>query len=187
MEAIYEKWEQILEKVKEEYAEYYGEDGKPLDRYRKYISLQTDSIKASYRQKVWRENDWKSFVYSYAVLKPRDMINSIFYWKPIFNIGADKLMYFPYMEIILCFFIAAVSLILKKCRGPVLFVLLTYIGNIYIYSMTFSFTRYGASLITLKFIILGFGIYLFVHLIRKALKSVKGFEQLHTKNNIDFV
>ncbi len=163
----------VEEKVKEKYSKYYNENGEPEERYKKYISLQTDSVKASYRQKVWRENDIKSYLYSYLVLKPKDMINSIFYWDTVFNIKADRLINLPYIEIILCLFVAAASLILKKCRAPIFFALCLYLGNIYIYATTYSFSRYGVSIITAKYIILGIGIYLFVHLLIKAMKSVK--------------
>ncbi|MBR7132979.1 MAG: glycosyltransferase family 39 protein [Clostridia bacterium] len=166
----------VDQKVKEKYEKYYDENGNPEARYRKYISLKTDEIKAEYRQKVWREKDIKSYLYSYLILKPRDMINSIFYWKTAFNIGAEKLVNFPIIEILLCFFITAASLILKKCRAPVIFALLTYIGNIYIYATTFSFSRYGVSIATAKFIIIGIGIYLFVHLISRAIKSVQKYD-----------
>lgn len=176
----------VYQKVKEEYAKYYGDDGKPEEKYKKYISLETDGIKASYRQKVWREKDIKSYLYSYLILKPKNMINSIFYWDSVFDVGSEKLADIPYFEIIACIFIAISSLILKKCRAPIFFALALYIGNIYIYSMTYSFSRYGVSLITTKFIILGLGLYLFVHLIKRALDSVRNFDMKSKKTGSNY-
>lgn len=64
--------------VEKEFADYYGENGEVLPQYQRYVSLQKDGIKASYRQQVWWDTDCKNMLYSYGVIKPYMMIESVF-------------------------------------------------------------------------------------------------------------
>lgn len=158
--------------VKKEFAEFYDENGNVLPQYEKYVSLQADGVKASYRQKVWIESDPVGFLYSFLVLKPQAMMNSIFYWRTSFGIGADILYKLPFLEILLCIFTAVAALIMKKYRSQIFYVLALYIGNVYIYAATFSFDRYNASLVYLRYIAIGIGLTAIIPLIRKGCKAV---------------
>ena len=55
------------------------------------------------------------------------------------------------LDLYLCIGVIAASLALKKYRKPVLFATAVYLGNIYIYAMTYSFSRYNASLMSMRF------------------------------------
>lgn len=158
--------------LKEEYAEYFDENGNPEPRYAKYLSLKHDSIKASYRQKEWMKTAPVGFFYSFLVLKPQSMINSIFYWRTTFGIEADLLQYLPYLEIMLCAFAGIAAWIIKRFRSQISFVLALYLGNIYIYAATFSFDRYNASLVYLRYIAIGIGLSVIIPLIAKGCKAV---------------
>ena len=49
-----------------------------------------------------------------------------------------------------------------------LFITAVYLGNIYIYSMTYAFSRYNASLMSMRFILLGIGAGLLVLLLKRG-------------------
>ncbi|MBQ4066199.1 MAG: glycosyltransferase family 39 protein [Clostridia bacterium] len=163
----------VSDVTREEYADYYDEDGNIKPEFARYVSLQNDAIRASYRQKVWLKNDPKGFLYSLLIYKPQSMINSIFQWRSILGIKVDLLSRLPYVEMILCILVTAAAIALKKFRGPILYAMAVYIGNIYIYATTFSFDRYNASLVYLRYIIIGIGISLFIRIIATSLDSLK--------------
>ena len=48
-----------------------------------------------------------------------------------------------------------------------LFLSALYLGNLYIYAMTFAFDRYNASLMSLRFILIGIGLGLAAELFRE--------------------
>lgn len=160
--------------VKEKYTAYCDEEGKVLPQYARYVSLEKDAIKAKYRQQVWAKTDLKSMVYSYLVIKPREMITSIFYWDEVFGIKSDQLKQLPFIELIACVFSLFAAFYLKRFRKPICFALGVYIANIYIYAMTFSFSRYNASLLSLRYIAMGIGAYLAIQLLAKVLCEIKG-------------
>ena len=166
----------VDEVVRERYAKYYGEDGNVLPQFQRYVALEADGVKAAYRQKVWWDNDPKGFLVSYLLLKPQAILNSIFYWYPVYSINSAQLVDLPYLEIIGCIFTAVAACVLKKYRAVIAFVLSVYIGHIYIYSMTFAFDRYGASLIYLRYIVLGIGLSLGIQLLLRGIRAVQQFE-----------
>ncbi len=167
----------VTDVLLEEYAEYYDEDGNVKPEYARYVSLQRDGIKASYRQREWIKRDIKGFLYSFLVHKPQTMMNSILYPRSILNIDLELLTKLPYIEIFLCIAAVVASLILKKCRGPIIYILTVYVGNIYIYASTFAFNRYNSSLVYLRYIAIGIGFSLFLLLLVKGYESVRNFHQ----------
>lgn len=143
--------------VREKYAHCYQEDGEVQPRYARYIRRREDAVKAAYRQRAWAEKDWKSMLYSYAVLKPKMMVNGIFYWEQILNIKGSWVLLLQKLNTCLCILAVLLSLVLKKHRKPVFFLAVTYAAHIYIYAMTYAFGRYNASLMSLRYILIGLG------------------------------
>lgn len=157
--------------LKEKYIDCYDESGQPKAQYVKYLSLRKDEIKANYRIREWLSHDWKSFIFSYLFLKPIDMIRSVFYWDTVLGVEASRLLDIQFINALLCVAVVVSSLILKKRRSQVLYLALLYMGNIMIYAMTFSFDRYNASLMSIRFILVGIGFGLLVDMCMKAIKQ----------------
>jgi len=143
--------------VREKYADYYQENGEVKPQYERYVALQKAGVQAAYRQKVWAETYWKSMVYSYLVLKPWMIIRAIFYWEEVFHIGGRLIQMLQMLDILLCAAAAVAALRSRKLRGPFLFTAGVYLLHIYIYAMTYAFDRYNASLMSLRFILIGLG------------------------------
>lgn len=143
--------------VREKYAACYQENGEAEPRYARYIARRADSVKAAYRQKAWAKAHWKSMIYSYLILKPKMMVESPFYWDTVLGVEARQVNQLHTLDACLCIMALAATLILRKLRAPALFVAGVYLANIYIYAITFAFSRYNASLMSLRFILIGLG------------------------------
>ena len=166
-------YETNVERVAEEkYADYYDDAGKVLPRYQRYVSLQKDGIKAAYRQQVWWNTDYKKMLYSYGVIKPQTMIESVFYWDTVFDQPIETLQQIQRVDLYLCIASLVAALVLKRHRKPLLFITAVYLGNIYIYSMTYAFSRYNASLMSMRFILLGIGAGLLVLLLKRGMDTM---------------
>lgn len=166
-------YETNVEKVAaEKYADYYDNTGKVLPQYQRYVSLQKDEIKAAYRQQVWWDTDYKKMLYSYGVIKPQTMIESVFYWDTVFDQPIDTLQQIQRVDLYLCIASLVAALVLKRHRKPMLFITAVYLGNIYIYSMTYAFSRYNASLMSMRFILLGIGAGLLVLLLKRGMDTM---------------
>lgn len=166
-------YETNVEKVAaEKYADYYDNTGKVLPQYQRYVSLQKDEIKAAYRQQVWWDTDYKKMLYSYGVIKPQTMIESVFYWDTVFDQPIETLQQIQRVDLYLCIASLVAALVLKRHRKPLLFITAVYLGNIYIYSMTYAFSRYNASLMSMRFILLGVGVGLLVLLLKRGMDTM---------------
>lgn len=161
-----------VEKVAEKkFAKYYDEDGEPKkDYYPKYIALETDGIKARYRLKEWAKSDVLSLIDSYIIVKPLEMVDDIFYWDTLWNIEGQNVQEIRKFDMWVCLFVIFLAFYLKKFRKEISFFVFVYMGNIYIYAMTFSFSRYAATLMPLRFMIVGIGCYLILCFVRQLLE-----------------
>ena len=161
-----------VDKVAEvKFAKYYDEGGKlKKDYYAKYIALETDGIKAKYRLKEWAKSDILSLLDSYLIVKPMDMVNGVFLWDTLWGIDSLDVQGIRKIDTWVCLFVVFLALYLKKFRKEMFFLSLTYVGNIYIYAMTFALNRYSQTLLPLRFIIVGIGCYLIICFVRQLLE-----------------
>ncbi|MDU6115839.1 MAG: glycosyltransferase family 39 protein [Paeniclostridium sordellii] len=151
--------ENVDDIIKEKYNNYYDQNGKIKDPImKKYISLEADGVKAKYRLKEWWKSNPASLIYSYAVIKPMNMVKSVFYWDEIFGINKMLIENINFIEWIVCILGVFTSIMLRKNIKEMLLLTMVYIGNIFVYAMTFSFDRYAATLAPMRFISIGLGL-----------------------------
>lgn len=151
--------ENVDDIIKEKYNNYYDQNGKIQDPImKKYISLEADGVKAKYRLKEWWKSNPASLIYSYAVIKPINMVKSVFYWDEIFGINKILVENINFIEWIVCILGVFTSIMLRKNIKEMLLLAMVYIGNIFVYAMTFSFDRYAATLAPMRFISIGIGL-----------------------------
>lgn len=163
--------------IKEKFSKYYNDHGTIVPKYMEnYISLEKDEIMAKYRMKQWAKNDPLSMFDSYFIQKPRDMIHSVFYWREIFNIPVTKIIFWRDINWILSIITLLASIYFKKYRSIMFFLSSLYIGNIYIYAMTYSFDRYAATLLPLRYIILGIGVMPLMDLVKLLHKKLMDYK-----------
>lgn len=168
--------------IKEKYADEYNEDGSLKKEYMKrYIALEADGVKARYRIKEWAEKDIKSLIDSYLVDKPIKMIKSCFYWEEQFGIKADSILFWRNLDFVVCILAFLSAFYLKKHRGIMFFLAALYLGNIYVYAMTYSFGRYAATLMPMRFIALGIAVVLFKDVLKVLYNKINDFEKAQQK------
>lgn len=154
---------------RETYAAYFDENGEVPEKYQKYLSLQHDGMKASYRLEEWARRDLKSLIVSYGFLKPLEIVKGIFYWDRVFNIPGTLVQKAQDLNLLLCALAAAVSLLFRKHRAQCLYLIVLYGGNVYIYAMTYAFGRYSIGLMPMRCILVGLGASALVGGIRRLL------------------
>ncbi len=166
-------YEENVDKVaKQKFQKYYDENGEYKEYYyAKYISLETDGIKAKYRLKEWAKKDLISLLDSYLIVKPLGMLDDVFYWDTLWEIDSLDVLKFRRIDTALCGFAIFLAFYLKKYRKEVTFLTLLYMGNIYVYAMTYAFSRYAATLMPIRFVIRGIGCYLLVCFLKKILSA----------------
>lgn len=168
----------VTKVMSEKYARYYNDDGEVKNEYlEKYLSLEEDMLKAKYRMKEWFKSNPISMVVSYLVIKPKTMIESVFYWQEVLGVEVTSLLLMRKINLVLCALTVLSGFKLKKYRSEIFFLILTYLGNIYIYAMTFSFDRYAATLMPVRYIAMGIGCYLIIKLIGYGMETIKEFDE----------
>lgn len=169
-ELDYEK--NVDEVAAEKYQKYYDKDGRIKEDYlERYVLLEIDGIKAKYRLNEWLKKDPLSVAISYGIQKPVMMVDDVFYWDTLWGIEYGILEKVREIDAILCAIAVILGFCLKKYRKELLFLSALYIGNIYIYAMTFAFSRYAETLMVIRFIIVGFGLYLLLDVWKKIFTS----------------
>ena len=156
--------------VQEKYQKYYI-GGTPSEYIQKYLRLESDGIKAKYRKSVWWRTDPSSMVISYLVIKPYNMVFSVCSWDKMLAWANPLSQDSRYLSFAIILFGLIASLIHKRRRAEFGFLGITYLGQIYIYAMMFSFDRYAHTLLPLQYMMVGIGLAEIVRLFRP--KSVE--------------
>ncbi len=159
--------------VREKYARYLQEDGTPQPAFQRYVNLQRDAVKAKYRQQVWRQENPQSMLYSYLVLKPWRLIADVFYWETVFDVKLEWIRLAQWIDLCLCVLAFIAAHVLKQNRKQAWLLAGTYFANVFIYSMTYVFGRYNASLMSLRFILAGIGLGLLFQLVKRGIRTIK--------------
>ncbi len=136
---------------------------------RKYFALEHDALFASARLDAWRSENLKSYIYSTVYSKPKEMVESYFYWHSVFGIETlgtfhPRLIKVGILATMIGFFIS------KKTRTLMFLLGSLYYGNLIIYSFTFSFNRYAATLHFLMIVALMVELGTFYEFIKRKVK-----------------
>ncbi len=157
----------VGEVVRERYAKYYNDDGTVPERYQQYVNLAADGVKAAYRMRVWRETNPRDFYLSYIVLKPALMMSDVFYRDTLWDIKRDMVLQLQQVDAFLCVCALIILLISRVARPQMLFLLALYMGNVWLYCITFAFGRYNISLMPARFLLISLGFYGLAELIKR--------------------
>lgn len=164
--------------IEENYPEYdlmnkYLNDEMTEKLYmKKYYSLEKDGLIAEYRMKEWWNKDKISMLRSYLIYKPSINIYNTFYWDEVFNIPKTLILKLRKIDIILAIICGLSILINKKYFKELLFLTVNYAFQIAVYSYTFSFDRYGQTLLFIRFIIIGIGLQIIYEFIKNFTKKI---------------
>lgn len=153
-------YETNVEQVwRERYAEYLDEEGNIIDPVNEQrLVLAKDGVKAAYRMKTWFATNPLSMLASYFVIKPAAMVVVPFSWVDLFGIPRNAIAAVRMIDLILCCIAVVLAIRYKKYREEIAFLAVSYWGYIYMIAMAYSFSRYGETLMSLRYILVGIGI-----------------------------
>lgn len=132
-------------------------DGKMSPEENDYYTLKIDSIRAKYRMSEWWKRDKLSMIVSYSILKPVRLF-PVFYWDNLFGINRLTMNILRGIELLIIFMLSIIILISKKWNMNLTFLIANLIFQVAVYSLTFTFSRYGQPLMFLLFIIGAYGL-----------------------------
>ena len=145
---------------REENAEYLDEEGNPLDpAMEEFLNNKRLAIKADYRMSVWWETDPMSMLLSYLIIKPGIMLVKTFYWTQLFGVPSVVLDVLRVLNFFLCCVTFVLAWKRKELRWELGFLAAVYWFYIYAISVTYSFSRYGETLMSMRYVIGAVGIY----------------------------
>ena len=145
----------VWDEIREDYKYYYTEDNQFRPEYALYVSLEGKERIAKYRINIWMEENPVQCILSYLVIKPVQLMTSIWHNGPWHSVIRWVLGAFALINLGLAILAVYLSFSRKQNRAPVAFLSLFYIGTIYIHSLSFVSGRYALSLETALFIIIG--------------------------------
>lgn len=132
-----------------------------------FLSMQADSVKARYRLRVWWERNPLSLLKSFLYIKPRWLLNWAWYWTGVLGTSYEWMHRFYQFNMLLCAAVLALSLRLRRLRGPLLYLFFLYAGQVYLYALAFVTDRYSSTLISLRFLLAGVGLTLLPEALRR--------------------
>ena len=140
----------------ERFAKYYNPDGSlKAEHLKKFVELERDGIRADYRLDVWWDRDPVSLLLSYLVIKPGMMLVNVFYWDPVLGVPRWLLISLRCLELAVCLAGTCLLLLQKRHRAELALLWSLYGFHLYLYAVNFSFSRYGESLMVLRYLIFG--------------------------------
>lgn len=144
--------------VRERYAAYYNEDGSIPHEYQKYLELQTDAVKASYRQRVWLARSPGSFALSYLAIKPWHIMRGVFYWQRLWDIPHEVLKAGQAGLLWICLAMGISLFARKRNRRELAFLAVLYLGNVWLCALAFALDRYNIVLMPALLVFFGVGL-----------------------------
>ncbi len=173
--------EYVEQNASEEMKQYLDGTNTEKPYMKKYYSLEKDNLIAKYRMKQWWNTDKVSMIISYLVYKPIVNICNAFYWEEIWHIPRVLLFGIRAVDIVLTVICGIAILFNRKYTKELLFLSFNYIFQILVYSYTFAFSRYGQTLLFIRFIIIGMGLQIIYDAIKSKINNNKSRKNLNVK------
>ena len=142
----------------------------------RYYDLEKEKFIAQYRIKEWWNNDKISMLKSYLIYKPYVNMYCTFYWATIWGITSEMILLIRKIDIILTIICGIVTLFNRKYFKELLFLAFNYIFQIAVYSYTFAFSRYGQTILFIRFIIIGIGLQIIYNFIKNKIIKLKNYK-----------
>jgi len=164
----------VYSAAREKFEKYYDENGEIDPKFERYVTIETEGMKANYRIKEWFRKDPINMFLSYFCYKPMNMVITPFYWRELI-VSRGILVLFRIVIFFANILFLCLSMIRRRSLRTTVFLAMLYVCNILMFSMSFSFDRYGETLMPIQYILFGIGLSLFYDEIKKYLKiKIKG-------------
>lgn len=159
----------VNENASEEMKSYINGSATEKTYKRRYYFLEKDNLIAEYRMNKWWNDNRKDMLKSYLIYKPYVIAYNAFYWDTIWGISKTMLLKIRAIDIVLTIVCGLVTLLNRKHIKELIFLAGNYIFQVYVYSFTFAFDRYGQTIMFLRFIIIGIGLQILYDFIKSKI------------------
>ena len=157
--------------VREKNPALFDKNGELLDpetsQYVAHMAIKEDAM---FRLRTWLRYETKSFLHTYLWVKPRMILNWVWYWSPF--------PFFPYeaahrlrqLNCLFCLGSAGLALALKKHRKVIFFLGFAYVANLYGIAFSLAIDRYAQMIMPYRYLMAGLGLDLAAELLRRRRK-----------------
>ena len=147
--------------VRAQHPELYQDDGTLIHDYLwQYEGSLCAGVLAKYRMNLWFQLRPGSFLKSYLYLKPKWILNWVWYYVEIMGISLETACRIRQINLLLCLLGGITALCLKRFRKITLFLGITYVINLYIVASSFPIDRYAQAIMPYRIILGGISCYL---------------------------
>lgn len=161
-----------------EYKDYFNDDGSIKDpRHESFLILSHDNVEARVRIREWINRDLSSFLKYYLLVKPRLMLNWVWYWDSVFGIPYNTLHLISIINMLLCACGLFCSVIVKILHKEMIFLSSLYIFSIYSCAVAFVSDRYSSLFMPIRYIMAGLALYTTITLITKLFSNICRFQR----------
>ena len=152
--------------VVEKYPEYFDNNGEVIQSEQKqFLDHMMMKELANYRLRKWFSLRPASFLKSYLYIKPRQILNWVWYYIELFGISLQTAHRLRQINFLLCVAAVILSLTLKKHRIAVLFLCICYFINLYMIAFSYAIDRYAQMIMPYRYILAAFCLELFADVI----------------------
>ena len=149
----------------------FDAEGNPIDDSAlQYISHLGKEYYGKGRMQLWFQLRPREFLKTHLYLKPKSLLNDVWYWDQVFGISLDAAVRLRQGNLILCLLAVLLSFLQKKLVMPVWFLGLTYVVNLYIIAFALPVDRYGQACMPYRIILASIGVYLTVDFLQSKLR-----------------
>ena len=120
---------------------------------------------ANYRLRKWFSLRPASFLKTYLYIKPRQILNWVWYYIEMFGISLQTAHRLRQLNFLICSLTVVLSLILKRYRKEVLFLSACYFINLYMIAFSYAIDRYAQMIMPYRYILAAIGMELIAGLI----------------------
>lgn len=174
--AISESTDPIAELI-QKYPFLFDAEGNPNDdsaqQYLYHLGL---AFYGKQRLRLWFQLHPLEFLKTHLYLKPKSLLNDIWYWDQVFGISLNAAVRLRQVNLLLCMLAGLLSVLQRKLLIPVWFFGLTYVVNLYIIAASLPLDRYGQACMPYRMILGAIGVYLIVDFLQRKVKRTNPIE-----------
>lgn len=159
--------------VRQKHPELYDENGELLDEEtRQYVGHMINKEIGLYRLRQWWRMRPGSLLRSYLYVKPRSILNWVWYYIEIPGLSALTAHRLRQLNFLFCGLTLLLSLLLKKHRKTAFFLAFAYFVGLYIIATSYAIDRYAQMIMPYRYLLAGLGLHLLC-LAREKLRQKK--------------
>ena len=158
--------------VVQTHPDLFDAQGNPVDdvaeQYAHHLYL---AAAGKQRLRQWFRLHPLLFLKSYLYIKPKALLNDVWYWDQVFGISLNAAVRLRQVNLALCLLAGLLSVLRRKLLRPVWYLGVTYVVNLYIVASSLPLDRYGQAIMPYRLVLGAIGLYLLADTLRKGKRA----------------